>query len=266
MADEKGGGLRRPEGVACTDGGAVVGDTGNGRLVRYSLEGGSVRPTGEIRAPQLSAPLRVQLNSKGEIFALDGARRRITRFAPDGTFRGYLDPDGLPAPAAFVPRSFKIDRQDNLYLLDILSARVLVLGPDGRFQRQLPLPEERGFVSDLAVDAKGGLFLLDSVRATILGSGKEGAGFFPLTKGLREHLQFPTSLTTDGRGVLYLVDENGSGIVRVGPDGSFLGRQLEMGWNEGLLYYPSQICLNDRGQLLVADRGNHRVQIFSIVR
>jgi hypothetical protein len=36
--------------------------------------------------------------------------------------------------------------------------------------------------------------------------------------------------------MIYIVDENGDGIVVLGRDGSFVGRQLSMGWNEGLLY------------------------------
>jgi hypothetical protein len=62
------------------------------------------------------------------------------------------------------------------------------------------------------------------------------------------------------------VDENGAGIVILGQDGSFLGRQLTMGWNEGLLYYPSQMCINDKDEAFIADTGNSRVQVFSIVR
>jgi len=62
------------------------------------------------------------------------------------------------------------------------------------------------------------------------------------------------------------VDENGGGVVIVGQDGAFLGRQLAMGWTEGLLYYPSQMCLTEKGAVFIADRGNSRVQFFSIVR
>jgi hypothetical protein len=73
-------------------------------------------------------------------------------------------------------------------------------------------------------------------------------------------------MTVDSRGVLYLVDENGGGIVLVGQDGAVLGRQLAMGWSEGLLRYPAQICLNDKAQVFVADKGNNRVQVFTIIR
>lgn len=265
--DEKGTSIRQPEGVACDDKSTlIVGDTANNRLLRYTVDERTVKPAGEIQAAQLTNPIRLQLNSKGEIFALDGKQRRIARFGAGGDFKGYVTPEGAPAPTTVVPRSFKLDRDDNLYLLDVFSSRVLVLGPDGKYQRHLGLPKDLGFASDLTVDFKGAIFLLDSVGATVSVAAKDAKAFSPITKNLREHLSFPTSITTDGRGLLYVVDENGGGVVIIGQDGSFLGRQLAMGWKEGLLYYPSQMCVNERGEAFIADRGNSRVQVFSVVR
>jgi hypothetical protein len=73
-------------------------------------------------------------------------------------------------------------------------------------------------------------------------------------------------MTTDNRGIIYIVDENGSGIVILAQDGSYLGRQLSMGWNEGLLYYPAQMSITDKGEAFIADRGNSRIQIFTVIR
>ena len=265
--DEKDVGMSQPEGVACNDRSTlIVGDTGRGRLLRFTVEERSVKPAGEMRAPQLTAPIRVQMNSREEVFALDGKQRRIVRFDAKGESRGYLDPEGVPGSASIVPRSFKIDRDDNIHLLDVFSARVLVLSPDGKFLRQIVFPKEYGFFSDLAVDSRGRTYLLDSLRAEVHAAQKDAKQFSLLAKNLRTHLSFPTSIAVDGRGILYLVDEHGGGIVLVAQDGAVLGRQLAMGWNEGLLNSPSQICLNDKGQVFIADRGNSRVQVFSIVR
>jgi len=265
--DDRGGGMRQPEGVACDDRGTlVVGDTGGGRLLRYTVEEASVKPTGEIRAREVTAPLRVHLTSRGDALVLDGRERRVARFDARGEFRGFLRPEGVPEPTTVVPRSVKVDRSDRVYLLDVFSARVLVLDTEGRYQRHVPFPRDRGFFSDLAVDARGTIYLLDSLRATLHAAGRNAREFSPLAKDLRAHLSFPTALAIDGRGVLYVVDQNGGGVVLVGQDGTVLGRQLAMGWTEGLLYYPSQACVNDRGQLFIADRGNSRVQIFAVVR
>ncbi len=265
--DDKGGSLKQPEGVACNDKSIlVIGDTGNDRLLRYTMEEKNLKAGTEIKIPQLSTPIRVQMNSKGEIFALDGKRRRVVRLNPDGSFKGYVDFEGVPAPSAFVPRSVKIDANNNIYLLDIFSARVLILNPEGKYQKQIPFPKEYGFFSDLAIDPKGSVLLVDCVKAMVFSAPKDTNNFSPLAKSLREYLGFPTSLTTDNRGTIYIVDENGGGIVILGQDGSYLGRQLNMGWNEGLLYYPTQMCVNEKGEVFIADRGNSRVQIFTLVK
>jgi sugar lactone lactonase YvrE len=265
--DEKGGGMKQPEGIACNDKSLlVVGDTGNDRLLRYSYQDRSLKAGSEIKVQQLSNPIRLQMNSRGEIFALDGKKRRIIRLNPDGTFKGYVDGEGIPSPSTFVPRSFKIDSQSNIYILDIFSARVLVLNPEGKYQKQVPFPNEYGFFSDLSIDSKGALFLIDCVKAMVFSADKDAKSFSPLTKSLREYLNFPTSLTMDNRGTHYVVDENGGGVVLLGKDGSYMGRQLSLGWNEGLLYYPSQICLNEKGEVFIADRGNSRVQIFTLAK
>jgi len=265
--DDKGGGIKQPEGVACNDKSVlVVGDTGNDRLLQYTLEERSLKGGAEIKIPRLSNPIRVQINSKGEIFALDGKKRRIVQLSSEGAFKSYVDPEGVPSPSAFVPRSFKIDRNDNIYILDIFTGRVLVLNHEGKYQKQIPFPNEYGFLSDLSVDSKGGILLVDCVKAMVFSAAKNSEGFSALTKNLREYLDFPTSITTDSRGTIYIVDEDGGGIVILAADGSFLGRQLSKGWNEGLLYFPSQMCLNERGEVFIADRNNSRVQIFTLVK
>jgi hypothetical protein len=266
-SDDKGGGIKQPEGVACNDKSfLVIGDTGNDRLLRYTLEEKNLKAGIEIKIPQLSNPIRVQMNSKGEIFSLDGKKRRIVRLSPEGAFKSYVDPEGIPSPSAFIPRSFKIDKNDHIYILDIFTGRVLVLNPEGKYQNQIPFAKEYGFFSDLSVDSKGNILLIDSVKAMVLSAPKDSNGFSALTKSLREYLDFPTSLTTDHRGTIYIVDEKGGGIVILGADGTFVGRQLTMGWTEGLLYYPSQICINGKGEVFIADRGNSRIQIFMVVK
>ncbi len=266
-SDDKGNGMKQPEGVACGEKSLlVVSDTGNGRLLRYTFQERALKTESEIKVPQLTYPLRIQINSKGEIFVLDGKKRRILRLTPAGEFKGYVDPQGLPSSPAMVPRSFKIGTNDTIYILDIFGERVIELSPDGKYQKHLEFPRDHGFLSDLAVDSKGNLFLIDSTQAVIFSSVKETKAFSPLTKNLRSYLNFPTSLATDARGRIYIVDENGGGIVILGQDGSFMGRQLSMGWMDGLVYYPTQICVNEKGEIFIADRGNNRVQIFALVQ
>jgi sugar lactone lactonase YvrE len=261
--DGKGAGIRQPEGVACRGNVLVVADTGNGRLLRYTIAGDAWTPGGEVVLSQLPSPIRVDIDSKGEIFALDGSSRKIARVASSGEFLGYVAPAG-EVRGAIVPRSLRLDGQDNLYLLDVFSARVLVLDPSGKVQREIPFPKEYGFFSDLAVDAGGNVYLLDSVRKRVYKAAKNSAEAVPLTGSLQEEAYFPASIATDRQGTIFLVDQNGSGVVILGPDGSFRGRRLSMGWKEGFLRYPSQMCVTENGAAFIADRGNNRVDGFLI--
>jgi len=262
-ADADGVGLKYPEGVACGEKSVVVADTGNGRLVHYSYEGPAVTAQTAIPLGKAS-PIIVQLNSKGDIYVLDGRDRRIEGFKASGEKIGYLNPKSLPSAKDMVPKSFRIDRDDNIYILDIFSESVILLDPDGQFIKKIPLPARHGFFSDLAVDRQGKIYVLDSIKAVVHSAAKGTDSFTPLTESLKEILNFPVRITVDDDGVLYLVDQNGSGLGLVAPDGSFLGRRLGLGWNKGGLYYPSQICIGEDGDVFIADRNNSRVQMYTV--
>jgi hypothetical protein len=261
--DGKGAGIRQPEGVACRGNVLVVADTGNGRLLRYTIAGDTWTPSGEIVLPQLPSPIRVDMNSKGEIFALDGSSRKIVRVAPTGEFLGHVAPTG-EVQGTVVPRSLRVDRDDSVYLLDVSAARVLLLDPSGKILREVPFPKDYGFFSDLGLDAGGNILLLDSVRKKVFKVAKNTPEAVQLGESLKEEAYFPTAIATDKQGTIFLVDENGSGVVILGPDGSFRGRRLTMGWKDGFLRYPAQMCVTENGTAFIADRGNNRVDGFLI--
>jgi hypothetical protein len=259
--------LKQPEGVACNDESLfIVADSGNGRLLQFTIQDGDIKAAAEFRSPQLSYPTKVLLNSRGDIYTLDGKHNRIVHLGPDGTFKGIIEPKGLPSPAAFVPKSFDIDKNDNIYILDIFSERVLVLNPEGEYQKQIKFPGEYGFFSDLSTDFRESILLIDSIGAQVFIAFKNSEVFSPLTGSLKEHMRFPANLTTDNRGRIYLVDRNSSLIIFIGQDGSFLGTASNMGWKDGLLNYPSQMCINNKGEIFIADTNNNRIQIFRLVK
>lgn len=263
-SDNQEGKLKQPEGVACSnDNFIVVADTGNGRLVRYTFEDSLAEPLArEIRAPQIKYPRRVEMNSKNEIFVLDGKLRRIVRLTADGKFNGFIGPQKASSPSTYAPISFQIDKDDTLYILDIFSEQVMVLGARGEHRNTLKLPKKYGFITDLTVDDRGRVLLLDSVTAQVYSSTANSTHFSAITEGLKAYMRFPADLTTDTQGRIYLVDRNGSKIIILARDGSVLGRLSAKGWKEGLLNHPSQICINDRGEIFIADTSNNRVQVF----
>jgi sugar lactone lactonase YvrE len=263
--DDQGFGLKNPEGVACNQKSLlIVSDTGNGRLLQYTYKDKTVAAKARgIKLSQLVYPVQVHLNSQGEIFALDRRQRRIVRISAAGAFRGYIDLQGSSSSVAAAPKNFHIDKNDNIYILDVFARRVVMMNPQGKYLKHFSFPREYGFITGLTVDERGRLLLVDSVQARVFSKTAQATAFSPITESLKAYMRFPTSIETDKRGRIYLVDRNGGKVVILGQDGDYLGRLSAMGWKEGLLNYPSQICLNDRGNIFVADTSNHRVQVFA---
>ncbi len=264
--DEKGNGLSQPEGVACGEDRLVVADSGNGRLLLYSLVNGEPKGGREIKLSQVVYPLRVKLSPKGDILVLDERQRKIARLSGEGAFKRFVEPTGLPAEGAVIPAGLDVDANDNLYLLDVAGGRVLVLDADGKFQRQIAFPADYGFITDLAVDARGTVYAIDGVASMVYSTAKDPAALSPIAGPMKDQMKFPMSIAPDNQGTLFVADQNGGGIVLLGQDGSFRGRQLDFGWKDGFLRYPAEICLDKAGDLFIADRENSRVQEFSPLR
>ncbi len=261
--DEKGNGLNLPEGVACGSDRLVVADTGNGRLILYTVQEGAPKGGTPIKIPQLLYPVRVKITSKGDILVLDERQRKIVRLAADGTFQRYVEPSGVPSPGMIVPTAMELDQSDAIFVLDIAGNRVLVLDNDGKYQRQIPLPADAGFPGGMAVDPKGTVFVIDSVNAVVYSNAKDPAVLSPITASMKNEMKFGAAAAVDSNGMLYIVDEHGGGITVVAPDGTLRGRQLSFGYQEGFLRYPAQLCFDAAHNLFIADRENSRIEEFS---
>ncbi len=264
--DDKNRPLREPEGLACTDGGRlVVADTGNGRLLEFAFANRTVSGGSETKLAQLPYPTRVQIDSKGNLLVLDRKLRRIGRIDTKGAFGGYVELRSASTSDGVVPGAFKLDGSDNLYVVDVAKLEVVVADPSGNVSRRLPLPREGGAFTDVAVDSAGTVYVVDAARGMLWSAGKSDTAFAVLAKGLKEYASFPDYLVVR-RGRIFVVDQNGHGLVVLGNDGSYQGRQLSIGWNDGFLYYPGQLCVSEQGEAYVADRQNNRGQIFRTSR
>ena len=261
--DDKEEPLRAPEGVACSDKGVlVVADTGNGRLLTYTYRDGRIGGGTPVKIAEATYPVRVQIDSRGDVLVLDRRTRRIVRVDAAGKFAGTVELRADSGPPSVVPLAFKLDAADNLYVLDVAARRVVVAGPDGRVNRILPLPKDGEEFTDVAVDLAGRILALDSVGARLWAADKAATTFKAIGESLKDRVSFPIYVT-EAQGVLYLADQNGHGLVVLGADGTFLRRELDMGWIKGKVYYPAQLCVSGEGLVFVADRANNRVQAFS---
>ncbi len=262
-ADSAGLALKSPEGIACTaNGSIVIADTGNGRILKVTLDGSAATNVAVIKVPEVVHPTRVRATKDGTLLVLDRKKRRVARIA-EGKFVGWVEVPGEPTGSATVG-AFAVDGAGDVFLLDIAKNVIRVIDPAGSAARKIAVPDEPGvLIVDLTAEEDGTLYAVDAVGRKVWIAERGAAALKPLSKTLKDTMSFPSYVATN-KGRLYVVDQNGGGLVLLGLDGAFLGRRLSLGWNEGLVRYPAQICFDDAGQLFVADRQNNRVQSFSI--
>jgi streptogramin lyase len=261
--DSAGAGLLAPEGVACRGKQLAVADTGKGRIVLYALGDRMATPQAEFAVAELSHPVELHFDPKGELLVLDGKSRRIGRVGTGGGFQGFVAIES-GAGAAPVPTAFAVAADGSLHVLDVAGGRVLVTTGAGKFVRQILLPADCRAPSGVAVDSTGKVFVADSAQPRLYAAAKDQSTMVPITGSLREDMDFAGALAVDEQRNVFVLDEHGGGIVLFGADGSFRGRQGAYGWLDGQLRWPAALCVGADGFVAVADRENNRVVTYLI--
>lgn len=261
--DAEGVALRYPAGVTISGESLLIADSGGKRVLTYRVAGGQVTPDKSIAMPKLF-PLQALPAENGDLYVLDGRDRQIVVFSNTGQQKGKLQIKGLENDRQLVPRSIKLSSAGELLILDIFSQRVLVVSSNGQLQRQIALPAKYAAASDITSDSQGNLYLLDGIAGVVYRAAPDKDRFSAWSNELKDYTNFPTGIAAGPQGRIFLTDKHGSGLAILAVDGSFAGRRLSMGWNEGQLYYPNQLSISTEGQIFIADTENHRVQQFNI--
>ncbi len=267
-ADNQEVGFSQPTGIGCADPTRfAVADSGNKRVVVFEFKDSALSVLRTLKLNEAPNPVKVAFTTGGGLVVLDGKTHRLARVNSEGKFADYIRPSGMPDQRTVIPKNFCLDQEGKIYLLDVFGGRVLVLGPNGKFLRQIDFPEKVNFISDLAITPKGDLVAVDSVASAVYKATSADSELKPLNIDLSEaQVRFPVALSVDDRSFIYLIDRHSGSVAVLGPDGSLQGHKLTEGWNEGALWFPAGICVNDSGWMFIADTENNRVQVFEIAR
>jgi len=243
--------LDMPSGVAVDAKGYIyISDWYNNRIRRVAPDGmiqtiagtgqdGFGGDSGPATAAQLSHPMGVAVDSRGNVYIADSQNNRVRRVTPEGTINTIIGSgrrgDGGDGPALSIKLSFPhgvaVDRQDNIYVADTGNDRVRKLGLNG-VVRSIAGTGKQEFVGDgglavkaglaapdaIAIDAQGNIYIADranwrvrkittdGVIHTIAGNhetGYSGDGGPALEAPI-----FPTSVAVNSRGMVYVTDNN----------------------------------------------------------
>lgn len=212
-------------------------------------------------------PRAIAVDAQDRLYVVD-MTARIQVFTAEGKFlRGW----STPVHVAGRPTGLSIDRQGRVLVPDTHYFRVLIYSPQGELLQTIggvngPGPGEFGFVTDVAEDSRGNLYVseygewdriqkFDSQGRYLLEWGGHGS----------EPGQFvrPQSIAIDARDRLWVADACNHRIQVFDPSGKLLTLFGSQGAGLGQLCYPYGLAFDTEENLYVCEFGNHRVQKFA---
>jgi DNA-binding beta-propeller fold protein YncE len=163
----------------------------------------------------------------------------IIVFSPDGDFL-FAWGDGLFA----FPHAIRIDDNDHLWLVDRDYGQIMQFTSAGELLRTIGT---RGFRSDTGVDP----------------SDSSSAAWKKVTHG-GDPFNLPTDVAFAPTGEMFITDGYGNARVhKFAADGTHLFSWGEPGTGPGQFNLPHGVWVDRQGRVLVCDRENDRVQVFS---
>ena len=188
----------------------------------------------------------VAVNSKGHVFvfsrgstvgpAYAAAAAQLLEFGPDGKFIREI---GKGLYAWSYAHTVRVDRDDNVWIVDKGSDMIVKFTPDGRVAMVFGRKKE-------ASDEAEPWTRVTPPRPHVDGMFRQ-----------------PTDVTWDPQGNIYISDGYiNSRVAKFDKNGDWVKSWGERGANPGEFNTPHSIAADAKGNVYVADRGNRRIQVF----
>ena len=209
----------------------------------------------------------VATNSRGDIFvytrtghptvSMATARpfvhggSRLFQFDRNGKFTREI---GQGVYGFLFAAQVRVDPQDNLWVVDEMSAMVMKFDPQGRVAFLLGRKAEAIQNPPRAGGPGGGG-----------GEGGGGRGGGPPGAGPQQDLfNRPTDVAWDAQGNIFVADGRGTNqrVAKFSKDGVFVKSIGQRGNAQGQFASVDSIAVDAQGNLYVADAGNMRIQVF----
>ena len=189
----------------------------------------------------------VAVNSKGHVFvfsrgsttgpAFGAAAAQLLEFGPDGK---YIREIGKNLYAWSFAHAVRIDKDDNIWVVDKGSDMIVEFNPEGRVVMVFGRKKEAGDDGDTAWTH------VKPPRPAIDGEFRQ-----------------PTDVTWDPDGDIFISDGYiNSRVAKYDRNGDWVKQWGEPGSGPGEFNTPHSIAADAQGNIYVADRGNRRIQVF----
>lgn len=220
----------------------------------------------------VESPLGLTVDKQGNIYVVQSPtkeirKHRISVFNACLRWKRDIYLEGFEGAESLMINRIAVDKNGNLYVICHLSAGVIVLNNEGKFQ-EIIYPEENKEVilANVSIDRKGRIYLVSEIESRIYVYDENRKFLFKFGEkgGSTGKLSRPVAVAVDNiREWIYVVDYMRHTIsVYNAKDGTYLFEFGGLGWGEGWFQHPKDIATDSNGRILIADTFNDRIQVL----
>jgi sugar lactone lactonase YvrE len=201
-------------------------------------------------------------------FVLDTANNRLLRLDASGRVLQIIGPD-LGNAEFQQPMAIATDGQ-RLFIANSLAGEILIVESSGSFDGSITLqappggsvPRPIGIVASgggrlVISDANNHRVLFMDINGTVLastGTGRRSIG--------EDGFNVPSGLAVDVLGNVYVVDTLNGRVVKLSPEGEYLGEFARLADTAGSLARPKGVAVDASGRIFVSDGLQAAIEVF----
>lgn len=174
--------------------------------------------------------------------------------------------NGSPEFPLKSPIDIAIAKDGTVFIADTENHRIQVFDQYGNFINHFgefgEADGQLNYPVSIALDNQNNVYIVDLLNQRIQVFDIDGN----FKKHLLEHnssVVFPTGLTIDSDDFIYVIDKFDQKIKKLNEDGDLVLSFGSLDGEKGHLNYPLSVAINSLGDIIVADTGNGRVQVFN---
>lgn len=263
--------LKSPSAICPGPGGTlVVVDASEQRIHVFDEEGRRIGgpEAGNLVELGLGGINGLAVDATGRILLSDPENHAVFLLRADGRLLARWGSYGAGPGELNTPAGLAVDEEERVYIADSGNDRIQIRTLEG-----IPAGTWGGesgdgvsFQSPRAIAVRGGrIYVLDLRQVHVL--DKDGilqSAWEPRGPD-GETLSGTAGVTVDDDGCVYVSDSGRNRIVKYDPAGEFVCTWGAAGTEAGEMDKPVALCLDVRERIVVADSGNHRLQLFRAV-
>jgi hypothetical protein len=216
---------------------------------------------------------------------MEGEKLLVVEMVLTPSKYAYLLKWGGPASQLFTqPSGIAIDKDNNIYIVDIGKIKMKKINPEGKVQTAWGAAGKQFKIikspTSIAVDNQGNVYVTDAKTHSFVKFDRAGIYKRKWGKEGSENLQFksPSGVAVDSKNdiyaqgifidhnnFVYVADSGSNRIQKFDENGKFIAKWGTPGTNNSQMQYPVDIAIDSKGYVYVVERNNNRVQLFGVV-